>query len=79
VILWVWDVGDGGARGVTNDKAVALDNAQAGMTAAGTATATVEQAVHLGGGRWMKSGYERTGQGWRAQRIGDRITWTRFS
>jgi hypothetical protein len=38
------------------------------MSAAGAAAATVEQGVHLGGGGWLRSGHERTGQGWRAQR-----------
>lgn len=79
MILWVWDIGDGSASGVTDDGSTALRNAEAGMSAAGAATATVEQAVHLGGGSWMRSGYERTGQGWRAQRHGERITWAQFS
>ena len=46
------------------------------MITAGADTATVEQATHLAGGGWMRSGYHRTGTGWTAKRHGNRIRWT---
>jgi hypothetical protein len=48
------------------------------MITTGAVTATVEEAMHLGGGGWMQSGYSRTRTGWTAKRCGSRITWTRF-
>jgi hypothetical protein len=48
------------------------------MIATGAVTATVEQATHLAGGGWMRSGYFRTGTGWTASRDGNWISWTEF-
>ncbi len=80
VTVWLWDA-DGPCRsasGVTDDDDAARAAAREGMITTGAATATVEQATHLGGGGWMLSGYSRTGTGWTARRSGDRITWSRF-
>jgi hypothetical protein len=79
--VWIWDA-DGpsvSASGVNDDEDAAKHAAQAGMTTSGALTATVEAASHLGGGGWMKSGYERRGHGWAAQCHGGQITWTQFS
>ena len=78
--VWLWDADGPGrsASGITDRDHAARDAAKEGMTATGAATATVEQATHLAGGAWMRSGYHRTGTGWTASRHGHRIRWTRF-
>jgi hypothetical protein len=77
IMVWLWDA-DGpahSASGVTADDAAARDAAKRAMISTGAVTATVEQAAHLAGGGWMRSGYSRTGTGWTASRDGSRITW----
>ena len=82
MIVWIWDAdgpADRSATGVTDDEAAARRAARAAMTATGAQTATVEWAVHLGGGDWMRSGYLRSGSGWTARRQDDgTITWAQF-
>lgn len=80
MIVWLWDADgpDASASGVTGDHAAACRAAEAGMTAAGAVTATVEVATYLDGGGWMSSGYRRTGHLWTARRHDDRVTWTEF-
>lgn len=80
VTVWLWDA-DGPARsasGVTDRDGTAKDAAKQGMITTRADTATVEQATHLAGGGWMRSGYHRTGTGWTAERHGSRVRWTRF-
>jgi hypothetical protein len=78
VIVWLWDADgpDGSASGVTDSQATACRAAEEGMTVTGAATTTVEEATHLGGGGWMRSGYRRTGHMWTAQRHNGQTTWT---
>jgi hypothetical protein len=78
--VWLWDADGPGcsASGVTADDGTAKDAAKEGMITTGAVTATVEQATHLAGGGWMRSGYFRTGTGWTARRDGNRIRWTKF-
>jgi hypothetical protein len=82
VIVWIWDAdGPAGrsATGVTDDEAAARSAARAAITATGAETATVEWALHLGGGDWMRSGYLRSGSGWTARRQDDgTLAWARF-
>lgn len=80
ITVWIWDADGPGrsASGVTDDDGAARRAAEEGMIASEATTATVERAMHLGGGGWMRSGYSRTGIGWTARRSGGRIKWTRF-
>jgi hypothetical protein len=80
VTVWLWDAEGPGrsASGVTADDGKAKNAAEEGMITTGAATATVEQATHLAGGGWIRSGYHRTGTGWTASRTGSRIRWTKF-
>lgn len=82
VIVWIWDAdGPAGrsASGVTDDEAAARRAARAAITATGAQGATVEWALHLGGGDWMTSGYLRSGSGWTARRCEDgTIAWVQF-
>lgn len=82
VIVWIWDAdGPAGrsASGVTDDEAAARRAARTAITATGAQTATVEWALHLGGGDWMTSGYLRSGSGWTARRCEDgTIAWVPF-
>jgi hypothetical protein len=78
--VWLWETG-GPARsacGVTGHDGAARGVAEERMITTGADSATVEQATHLAGGGWMRSGYHRTGTGWTASRHGKRISWTRF-
>jgi hypothetical protein len=79
--VWLWDADGphGSASGVTDDVGTARRAAGEGMAATGATTAKVQQATHLAGGDWMRSGYSRTGTGWTARRTGNRIRWTPFS
>jgi hypothetical protein len=82
VIVWIWDAdGPAGrsAAGVTDDEVAARRAAGAAITTTGAQTATVEWAVHLGGGDWMRSGYLRSGSGWTARCQEDgTIMWAQF-
>jgi hypothetical protein len=82
VIVWMWDAdGPAGrsASGVTDDADAARRAARAAITTTGAQTATVEWALHLGGGDRMESGYLRSGAGWTARRQDDgTITWAQF-
>jgi hypothetical protein len=82
VIVWVWDAdGTAGrsASGVTDDEETARRAARAAITATGAQTATVEWALHIGGGDRMTSGYLRSGSGWTARRQDDgTISWMQF-
>jgi hypothetical protein len=77
IMVWLWEADGPGrsASGVTADEGTARDAARTAMITTGAVTATVEQAAHLAGGGWMRSGYSRTGTGWAASRNRSRITW----
>jgi hypothetical protein len=80
ITVWIWDADGPGrsASGVTDNDDAARREAKEEMITSGATTATVEMAMHLGGGGWMHSGYSRTGIGWKARRSGRRIKWKRF-
>ena len=78
--VWLWETGGAvrSACGVTDHDGTARGTAEQRMIATGAHTATVEQATHLAGGGWMRSGYHRTGTGWTARRYGKQVRWTSF-
>ena len=82
MIVWLWDA-SGPARtacGVTDREARALSYAEACMADGQASAARVEQAYAHMGGLWIKSGYRRTGAGWRAARGADgSVRWVPLS
>lgn len=78
MIVWLWDAdGPGGsASGVTDDPAAACHAAEEGMAVTGATMATVETAMHLAGGGWMRARYRPTGHVRIAWRRDGGVAWT---
>ncbi len=79
VFLWEADGPARSGRGVTDDRARALRNAETCLRSGQANVAKVERATLMSGIRTLTSGYLRTGDGWRA-RCGDTgIRWEPFA
>jgi hypothetical protein len=81
MIVWLWDTyGPArGGRGITDDEARAIQNAETLMSSGQANVAWVESAHAELGTRTLTSGYRRTGRGWRG-RCGDTgIRWEPFA
>lgn len=79
MIVWLWDAPGPArtARGVTDDEATARRAAETCLRSGQAHSAAVEKAHAVLGVRSPASGYERTGDGWTAERRQDgRISWT---
>jgi hypothetical protein len=82
VIVWLWDasIPARSGRGVTDDETRARQAAEAWMCSGNAGGVRVEKAFTVLGNATLTVGYERTGEGWAAQRDpGGRITWTPFT
>ncbi len=62
-------------RGVTDDRAQALQIAETYLRSGQASAASVEQSRLDLGMRTLTSGYQRTGQGWRGRRVGSGVCW----
>ena len=79
MIVWLWDASGSArvVRGVTDDEATARNAAETCLRSGQARSAAVEKAHAVLGIRSLASGYERTGDGWTAERRQDgRISWT---
>jgi hypothetical protein len=77
MIVWLWDV-PGPTRcgcGISDDEGRAREAAEAYLQNGRAGAARVEEAWAILGIPTLTSGYERTGQGWRARLQGGRISW----
>jgi Tfp pilus assembly protein PilX len=81
VIVWLWDacgpVRRG--RGITSDKARAMQAAEACMRNGHATVATVEAAQFISGIRALTSGYQRIGEGMRGHCGDNGIRWEPFA
>lgn len=79
MIVWLWDASGSArvTRGVTDDETTARHAAETCLRSGQARSAAVEKAHAVLGVRSLTSGYERTGDGWTAERRQDgRISWT---
>lgn len=79
MIVWLWDarLPARTGRGVTDNEGRARQAAETWMRGGGAGAARVEKAFTVLGCLTLAVGYERTGEGWVAQRDEDeQITWT---
>lgn len=82
MIVWLWDACGPArsGRGVTDDDARARQTAEACTRGSQASAARAESARTILASGTLTFAYERTGEGWAAQRHRDgRITWTAFT
>ena len=81
MIVWLWDAPgpDCCGRGVTDDEGRARESAETYLRNGHANTAQIEQAWTVLGIQTLTSGYERTGQGWRARLRDGGIIWEPFA
>ncbi|WP_300608543.1 hypothetical protein [Trebonia sp.] len=81
MIVWLWDACGPArtGRGITDDRARAVRIAETYLRTGQATVATVEGARLLSGIRTLTTGYQRTGEGWRARCGGSGICWEQFA
>jgi hypothetical protein len=80
MIVWLLDTqGPRAVAGVCDSQTKAISDADELLSDGRASSARVEMAHAHMGGLWIKSGYQRDGSGWAADRADDgTITWTYF-
>jgi hypothetical protein len=77
VVVWLWDAHgpDCARQGITDDRARALQQAEAYVISGTASGARVELAQLVTGFRELTACYRRTGHGWTAQHHDGAVTW----
>lgn len=81
MIAWLWDAFGPArsGRGITDDRARALEAAESYLRSGQANIAKVEGARLVPGTHTLTTGYERTGEGWCGRRGESAVRWEAFT